>query len=295
MASNHSQIIQYHLHEENLTELQFEIHSLEDYICEHQTKMTKPHSHTYYQILWFEKGAGKHYVDFKEYEVVENTLFFITKNQIHYFDKNPLYNGVVMVFNDVFLADSENYMESFLRDTIFNNFESDPRFQISKREVDTFHRITELMRMEFQEKDDFTRKEYLRHLLNLVLITLQRIGKRNHDVSLPMQHQSHMVLVKFKQLLEKHYKEKHLVQQYAVMLDISVKTLSNVTKVLTQRSPLALINERIVLEAKRLLSYSGMSISEIAFDVGFEDPSYFAKFFKRQSGILPNEFRRLHS
>ncbi len=295
MVSNNSQIIQYHLHEYDVTELQFEIHSLEDYICEHQTKMTKPHSHTYYQILWFEKGAGKHYVDFKEYEVVENTLFFITKNQIHYFDEKPLYDGVVIVFNDVFLADSENYMESFFRDTIFNTFESDPCFQISEREVEALHRITELMRMEFQVDDDFARKNYLRHLLNLLLISLQRIGKRNQYVQLPAQLKSHMVLVKFKQLLEKQYKEKHLVQHYAAMLDISVKTLSNVTKTLTQRSPLALINERIVLEAKRLLSYSEMNISEIAFEVGFDDPSYFAKFFKRQSGILPNEFRRLHS
>lgn len=83
----------------------------------------------------------------------------------------------------------------------------------------------------------------------------------------------------------------HTVKEYANLLNVSAKTLTNCVYESSHSTPLSLINERIVLEAKRQLLHSSLKVKEIAFRLGFEDPSYFVKFFKRHVGCLPAEFR----
>ena len=75
------------------------------------------------------------------------------------------------------------------------------------------------------------------------------------------------------------------------MLNVSVKTLSNSVSDCSGRTPLAFINDRVILEAKRLLHFSSMMVKEVGFYLGFDDPSYFVKFFKRQTGFLPSDFQ----
>ena len=97
--------------------------------------------------------------------------------------------------------------------------------------------------------------------------------------------------MQFRQALEHHYHELHTVKAYADLLHISTKSLTSYVSVCTRSTTLKLINERIILEAQRLLSYSELKIKEIAYQLGFEDPSYFVKFFKQQTGYLPAQIR----
>lgn len=78
---------------------------------------------------------------------------------------------------------------------------------------------------------------------------------------------------------------------YAGKLNVSAKTLTNCVKGISQQTPLEIINERLILEAKRLLVYSDKTVNQIGFELGFDDPSYFVKFFKRQIKRSPGEFR----
>ena len=119
-------IEQYHLHKDKPEKLQFEIYSLHQYLAKNIGHTDKPHFHSFYQIIWFTKGKGKHFVDFNEYEVSENKMFFISKNQIHYFDGNINYEGVIIHFNENFIIDNENDIDIFLKYNIFNDFESEP-------------------------------------------------------------------------------------------------------------------------------------------------------------------------
>lgn len=84
----------------------------------------------------------------------------------------------------------------------------------------------------------------------------------------------------------------HTVQEYADRLNISSRTLTKYVNQSAHRSPLQIINDRILLEAKRQLCHSALSIKEIGYQLGFEDPSYFVKFFKRLTGKMPSEFRK---
>lgn len=284
-------IEQYHLHKDEPDKLQFEIYCLKEYLEESEGYANVSHSHSFYQIIWFAKGKGKHVVDFNEYEIKENTIFFIPKGQIHYFDNND-YEGYILHFNEDFLADDGNEVNVFLKHNIFNSFDSEPFFSIADENVTDFISLLSQMQNEEHTPNEFAHKDYLKHLLNLFLIKVQRLGKRNDCKGLSINNPHHITYIKFRQLLEDNYKNIHTVNEYASLLNISAKTLTAYAKEITSQTPLEIINERLALEAKRLLSHSGLNVNEIAFQLGFEDPSYFVKFFKRYIKLSPTDFRK---
>lgn len=284
-------IQQYHLHKGEPDKLQFEIHCLKDYL-ENSVGHIKPHIHSFYQIIWFMSGKGKHYVDFNEYDVKENTLFFVSKGQVHHFDDN-IYEGCIIHFNESFIADNENYVNIFLNHNIFHSFEKEPLFEIEEIDTKELHGIVNQMHSEMWTPCQFAHAEYLKLLLHLFLIVIQRFGVRRDCNNLSMNNLVHTHFVKFRKLLEENYSKIHTVREYADLLNISSKSLTNCTNEISRQTPLEIINNRIILEARRLLAFSDKNVNEIGFDLGFEDPSYFVKFFKRQMKVLPRYYRKL--
>jgi len=100
------------------------------------------------------------------------------------------------------------------------------------------------------------------------------------------------VIRQYNVLVEKHFREYHTVQDYAKLLFKSPKTLSNIFPKFSDKSPLMVINERILLEARRLLIYSDLTTNDISMDLGYKDPSHFSKFFKKHIGLTPTNFRK---
>ena len=99
------------------------------------------------------------------------------------------------------------------------------------------------------------------------------------------------IVREFNYLVEKHFKEKHSVAEYASLLNKSPKTLSNLFGKMHDRSPLKVIQDRLMLEARRLLRYTEKPISEIGYEIGFNDIQSFSRFFKKNEGRSPSEFR----
>ncbi len=139
----------------------------------------------------------------------------------------------------------------------------------------------------------FAHRDYQKYLVKLFLIEIQRIGQRGTGTPLCINNAANRLFIRFRQTLENHYRQMHTVKEYANHLNVSVKTLTNSVGASSCSTPLKIINDRIILEAKRQLCYTDLNIKEIAFRLGFDDPSYFVKLFKRQTGILPAEFRVL--
>lgn len=175
--------------------------------------------------------------------------------------------------------------------TIFNSFESDPCFVLKEEQLESLKQIFSQIQTELNMEDEFAHKDYLKHLLNLFLISIQRIGERRTNKKLSVNNPYHISFVRFRQLLETGYRTIHSVNGYAGLMNVSAKTLTNYTKSVSFQTPLEIINDRLILEAKRLLTHSGLTVNEVGFDLGFEDPSYFVKFFKRHVGMSPGEFR----
>lgn len=218
-------------------------------------------------------------------------MFFISPGQIHYFDESDQLEGVIIHFNESFLSDEGSSENVFLKYNVFNAFDAVPYYEVTPGDAPRLEYIVHEMQQETGNTKAFAHKDYLKYLVKMFLIYVQRIGKRGVGIPLCINNSSNRTFVRFRQMLEHHYRQLHTVKEYAGRLNVSAKALTNCVYESSHSTPLKIINERIVLEAKRQLLHSDLKIKEIAFYLGFEDPSYFVKFFKRQTGRLPAEFR----
>ncbi|MCA4810358.1 helix-turn-helix domain-containing protein [Empedobacter stercoris] len=290
-----STINEYHLNLHQPTKKQFAMYDLGPYLEEYGERASKPHIHSFYQIIWFKKGKGKHFVDFKEYEVADNSIFFIAKDQVHYFDKNQDYKGVLLNFNESFLVQKNSEVEFFLKCNIFNNLYQTPFCCVNSSINILLDDYLRLIRIELEKENEFGKEELLRGYLKAFLIQVQR---RKNEFERDNEHASFLVddkkmqLVKFITLVDENYKKGLTVMEYAEELHISTRTLSDLTNQFLGKSPSLIIQERIVLEARRLLLHSEMNINQIAYRLGFDDPSYFVKYFKKHVQVSPSEFRK---
>lgn len=287
-------IAEYHLNLHQPRKLQFALHELGAYLREHGDNASKPHIHSFYQVIWFKKGRGKHFVDFKEYDVADNAIFFIAKNQVHYFDHRSDYSGILIHFNEAFLVRENTETELFLKFNLFNNPYQQPFCCVGSGINGVLDEYVRMMKEELSAAGAFAQEELLRSYLKAFLIQVQRRKSGFEASARPgMQvDEKRMQLLRFVNLVEENYKKGFTVADFAKMTHISTRTLSDLTMQLTGKSPSAIIRERIVLEAQRMLLHSGNNISQIAFRLGFDDPSYFVKYFKKHTRLSPSEFRK---
>lgn len=251
-----------------------------------------PHVHTFYEILWFFEGGGIHTVDFQDYVVEENSIFFLSPGQIHSFDYRTRHKGISVKLCTDFLKYENADEDIFIKYNMFNAFDTAPYFVIKESSVvDHLHGIIERMRLEQESVDDFGHMDILRALVKIFLVNVQRHGVRPDSLPLHTTRASHRLFLLFRKMLEQEFDRIHTVKDYAERLNVSSKTLTNCVTECSRKSPLAFINDRVILEAKRLLRFTNLMVKEIAYRIGYDDPSYFVKFFKRQTGYLPSDFR----
>jgi AraC family transcriptional regulator, transcriptional activator of pobA len=142
---------------------------------------------------------------------------------------------------------------------------------------------------EFQTKDNI-QAEMLRMLLKRLIIKLTRLA-RTQQLQDKVKEPDLDIVRQFNLLVENNYRKLHQVQDYANLMHKSPKTLSNLFKIYHSKSPSQVIQERIALEIRRLLIYTDKNLSEIAYELGFEELTHFSRFFKKMMGLSPSEFR----
>ena len=285
-------IDEYHLHKDQPEKRQFEIFALKEYVERNFEHSSKPHLHSFYQIIWFTKGKGNHFVDFKKYEIEPNTIFFINKSQVHYFDNNKNYDGILLHFNANFLVQHENDIDIFLKYNIFTNQHHQPFCSIPKQTADLLNTIISQIKQELDKQNPFGHRELVRHFLKVFLIQIERQKRDNNDTQLKTTNEKHIQFLRFIELVELNYKKGISVSEYATLLNISTKTLTDLTNKIVFKTPSLLINERVILEAQRLLSHSSLNVNQIGYQLGFDDPSYFVKYFKKHTNSSPTDFRK---
>ncbi|MFK7783504.1 MAG: helix-turn-helix domain-containing protein [Crocinitomicaceae bacterium] len=152
----------------------------------------------------------------------------------------------------------------------------------------------EMMLSQFQE--DFNTKDHLQgemlrsSLKRMLIMSTRKLSEKTPELSvngIGME-----TIRRFNLLVEEHFREKHQVQEYADLLFKSPKTLSNLFHKYGEKTPLHVIHERIILEAKRLLLYSDKTTDEITSFLGYVNPGHFSKFFKKHEGLSPSAFRQ---
>lgn len=250
------------------------------------------HIHDFYEIIWFREGEGVHHVDFNTYPVANGTVFFISPGQVHSFDDNHAQRGCVMKVCTKLLNEQQDEDIAYLKYNVFNA-DSVPYYRVEPAYYDQIEALIAMIAQETSMGDSIGHEDYLRSLIRMLIITVERGSVAQENTVLLPSKTSHKIFLTFRQKIEQNYRALHTVKDYANLLGVSTKTLTNYVAECSPLSPLELINGRVILEAKRLLRYSTMMIKEIAYRLGFEDPSYFVKFFKRIVGVSPADFREV--
>jgi AraC family transcriptional activator of pobA len=288
-------IAEYHLNRHQPNQPQIAVHDLAAYLATHQAHASKGHIHSYYQLIWFQTGTGTHTVDFTDYAVAENTLFFIAKNQVHHFDHDRDYTGVLVHFNEHFLVQQSTEMDFLLKCHLFNDPAQPPFCHVDRGNELLLADYVRLLRQELVSAESFGKEMLLVTYLRAFLIQAQRLkngaGRQLGQVPF-FADEKRLNLTRFVNLVEESYTQGLTVNEYAQRLALSPRTLANLTNELLGKSPSLLIQERIILEAQRLLLHSSLHINQIAFRLGFEDASYFVKYFKKHLRLSPTDFRK---
>lgn len=259
------------------------VHDLKELIENDFYISKKPHRHSFYHILYIEKGNGVHTIDFIDHEIENEMIFFVSPGQVHnleFFDNNS--SGAMINF-------SEDLFSTFLANNqLIDNFAFFNRSgKVSKLNVsNNLNKIKPLIKDLKTEK----RIEILRlHLLELLYESNEIVSRLLNTSS---QESYSEKLFKFELLIEDNFIREHYPKFYAEKLSITPNYLTKLCSDIRGKTAGELIRERIVLEAKRLLVNSQLDISEISFQLGFEDNSYFTKFFKTSEKLTPKQFRK---
>ncbi|NQY31325.1 MAG: helix-turn-helix domain-containing protein, partial [Flavobacteriaceae bacterium] len=202
----------------------------------------------------------------------------------------PFTTGVVsFIFNREFYCIRDHDAEVSCNGLLFFGSSNAPIITLDEKEQERFNLLYLILKEEFETKDQI-QGEMLLVLLKRLLIKATRLIKGNLIQPLIKNEQLDLIR-QFNLLVEMHFRTKHRVTDYAVLLERSPKTLSNVFLKYNAKTPLKVISERICLEAQRLLLFSKKSVTDIGFELGFTDVSHFSKFFKKHYQQTPAAYR----
>lgn len=253
-------------------------------------KQDVPHRHNYYTILFVKRGDGVHYIDFEKYPISDMTLFFVSPGQVHQVLAEPSSEGFVLLFTREFLL---KYMipESLITNIgLFSSIYNIPPIIMCSESLLRLNQFMESMMLAYQTDDSFS-KEAISAWLKLFFIETNKYASHLPEELLKINPKSKDIVKDFKQLLEQNYRRWHKVSDYADQLMVSPDYLNLLIKESVGKTAKEFIQNRIILEAKRLGVHTSLSSKAISYEIGFDDPAHFSKFFKSLTNISFSDFR----
>ncbi len=251
-----------------------------------------PHRHDFYTVYWIKKGQLINTIDTVTHAVKKNTLFFLAPGQVHKMEFSDRIEGYMIAFQDAFmcLKDQAATLMGINSSLFFNNQFSSVITLNPEQEKD-FEMVVHMMMKEVQQQEaDY--ETAFHGLLRYFLVLASRI-KGSSMLAAPEQHATHnsSLFLQFKNLIEEKYVTLKNVSDYATVLHIKPVLLNEISKQLSGITAGEHIRNRVILEAQRYLYNTDLSAKEIAYKLGFEDPHYFSRFFKKYTNQTPSEFK----
>lgn len=229
-----------------------------------------PHRHAFYSLVWFTEGTGFYVVDFQEYEIKRDRIFFVSPRQVHNWDYSENSRGYVLMVDVTFARQLQlellypyvdiSAQHAFLQ-PIFNNL------------------------LDESSGNDILSSKTVQSGISYLYVVLARIANDNNNYYPAVSE----AIEAFKKLVYENT-TLHKVEDYARKMRLPEEALNTLVKTSTGISAKQYILDLKITEAKRQLIYSLYNINEIAFNLGFEDPSYFTRLFRKKTGLSPSAF-----
>lgn len=262
----------------------FKIRSLSEFTLD-QDMVQNVHRHSYYFLMFIDKGSGEHHIDFKLHKIENHLVFLLKPGQVHSVFLKKGTTGTILQFEKDFYNPANNVLSQSLR-RLFN------ANKLKMEETD-FQRIKAQLDEIFSEAK--SKRENFHHIIksyiDIILYELVREYKAKRDYTEPKSLYDLNQLEEFIDLVEQKAWDLKQVAEYADALNLTSYQLNKITKTMLGKTPSEVINDHIILESKRQLLATSNQVKEIAFDLGYLDVSYYIRFFKKQTGFTPEQFR----
>ena len=240
-----------------------------------------PHRHAYHELIWVRNGAAEHLLDGESLRAPAPSFLVIPEGRVHRFTPAPRLAGCVVRFRESFLPDSSSIL--------FNQFVGTSCIDVPPTIAAEIDALIALARLEWRSGDPSATP--LRHLLRALIAKIESLWFQASGMQRRARTDSQRLWVRFSRLVEARYLAEHSPGYYARELGMSSRRLNTVARLFAGTTVAEAIGHRLVLEAKRQLLFSDLSVGEISFALGFEEHSYFTRVFRKRVGMTPSEYR----
>lgn len=248
-----------------------------------------PHRHDYFELLVFTTAGGYHLIDFEKNEILKESIHFVAPAQVHLIYREPMCKGFLLAFSKSFLAELLDQHISY-NDLPYYKYGCNP---IMNLKPSFFAEILELTNKISDEyiSDHLYRYQLIKSYLNIILIKTKALYEAIYEKPIQPNNSYRKLFLQFQELVDEQYRLSAEVNYYASLINISPGHLNKISKNVTGRNAYDHIKEKILLEAKRLLAVTDLTQKEIAVQLGFNDVFYFNRYFKKNIGLAPGQFR----
>lgn len=249
-----------------------------------------PHRHDFFEVLYLKKGSGFHVIDGNNYEIKPPCVFFMSRGQAHKLELSQDIEGYIFIFTADFYLLNRTDQNRLIEFPFFYTIHQDnPPLQLENESDIRF--LEDLFRKGIAEiaRPDGYSVEMLRSILDLILTTCS--ARYQVFESLMNKGKGQILVKRFFHFLEENHRKNLSLNEYAQMIGVTANHLTQTIKQLTGKTSSQIIKDKQLLEIKRLLVHTNLSVSEIACQLNFDDQSYFTKFFKRETGMTPLQYR----
>ena len=245
-----------------------------------------PHKVKFFGLFLYTEGSSEHLVDFESYPVKRHTLIYISNDQVHAFKFNEGLNGYGVLFTQQYFERQFRNLPESISLKLFTPQLYSPVLEIPD---------TSNVPMYFQQIFEESRRTGTSYnelvvsaLFNIILAKAEELKHLSNDLSLADPKST--LLLRFIKLIAKHHTKSRSAQEYATRLGVSYKHLNATCGRCLNQTAKAIIDDYVVLQAKRKLTIEQMRSSDVAYDLGFGDPTNFTKFFRQKTGTSPKGF-----
>tara|TARA_R110002073_G_scaffold57778_4_gene146689 strand:+ start:97248 stop:98096 length:849 start_codon:yes stop_codon:yes gene_type:complete len=250
--------------------------------------VNKPEQVDAYSMYWIKEGKGSYTIDFESYNFESNVLFFLSPGQVFSVDSEKIKEAYKITFVRDFYCIQTHDKEVSCNGVLFNNIYEAPFVKPCAADTVKLDFIVQSLIEEFQHEET-AQYDMLQAYLKQFIVLAVRIKKEDYQ----LKDDTETKLFKdFSTLVDINFKKEHTVSYYAERLGLSPKSISKHFQKIGAVTPSDYLKNRLVLEAKRQLIYSNSSVKQIAYDLGFNDPAYFTRFFTKIAAVSPLQFKK---